>query len=96
MDLIPSASCKIKALKALMWHLSREPILGIDNLKRRRKKKTHTHNNDTWRTSLDKQENDEQAYGRTDFWINTVSQSMTRVECIIAPMECYQGYTYLQ
>ena len=26
---------KIKALKALVWHLSREPIYGIENLKKK-------------------------------------------------------------
>ena len=54
---------KIKALKALVWHLSREPMEGINNLKNI----CHIYN---YMTNKPK---DEQTQGQTDLGMNTVS-----------------------
>ena len=59
-------SRRIKALKVIMWFLSRRPIKGIDNLK----KKEIKHNN-IRRTSLDGQAKARIAQGRRDFGMNT-------------------------
>ena len=53
-----------------------EPIEGIGNLEKKK-----IYEKQAW-TNKPK---DEQAQGRTDF-------GMTKVMCIIAPVECYKGY----
>ena len=73
----------MKVLKALMWHLSREPIKGIDNLK--------TEPKNIRRTNLD-----EQAKRRTSSRMDRFRDEPFRRQlvCIIAPEKCYLSYRY--